>query len=106
MLNPKFFFLRDVIFKDHSHVIKVKFKKKDQKGQFLIEAILIMSIFLTLTFYVSKQFREGELIGSFVGGPWVRLSGMMATGNWESEELAMKQTLHPHVNNRTRVGDK
>ncbi len=54
----------------------------NQRGQAIMEAILILALLVSIGTLVSSQFRQNELIGAMVAQPWLRLSGMLQNGVW------------------------
>ena len=68
-------------------------------GQMTIEAVLILSMLLGVTIFLSNQFRENELLRKFVHGPWDRIAGMAQNGHWAPPGDSM--SVHP--NNRSRL---
>jgi hypothetical protein len=74
-----------------------------QKGQVIIEAVLLIVIMLGLWVSLSKTFIEGKYMKKLMQeGPWPRLSGMIEAGVWESSSRAKR--LHP--NNLDRGASK
>lgn len=69
--------------------------KKNQKGQMIIEAILIMVIFLGVSRFVANSFKENELVKKLVKTPWVMLAAMIETGKWESD-IETARSFHPN----------
>lgn len=79
----------------------VKFKK--QKGQFMLEGILLMVLFLGVATVIKDRMTDTNVLGSLVAGPWERVSGMMTNGVWRTEAAGVD--LHPQGNVMSRVGD-
>ncbi|MCO5112846.1 MAG: hypothetical protein M9899_01590 [Bdellovibrionaceae bacterium] len=77
----------------------------NQVGQLAIEAVLIVILLLSLSLFVTKYMRDNQVLSKMVAGPWKRLAGVMATGNWVPEDQAYGSTLHPHTSTMTRTGD-
>lgn len=71
---------------------------RNNKGQMLIETVLMMTVLLLVATLVASQFRENNFIASLVSGPWKNLSGMMQNGVWAPAEAGMAQ--HPLVYRR------
>lgn len=82
-----------------------KQNRRSQTGQLAIEAVLIVVLLLSLSLFVTKYMRDNQVVSKMVAGPWKRLSGMMATGNWAPEDQAFGQVMHPHTNTMSRTGD-
>lgn len=57
-------------------------KIKNQKGQFVIEAVLIMVLLMGLLTFFVKTFREQQLLAKLVESPWEYTSGMIEGGVW------------------------
>lgn len=66
----------------------------NKKGQMTVEAVLIITVFLGISIFVSTQFRNNELLAKLVHGPWAALSGMAKYGVWEKENDAY--SMHPN----------
>ncbi len=71
----------------------------NQKGQLVIEAILIMVLTLGVSAFIFQFLREKEYFGRLTNGPWSRLQGMVQCGTWEP--LNNGRCLN-HPNNRGR----
>ncbi|MCB0414012.1 MAG: hypothetical protein KDD50_06745 [Bdellovibrionales bacterium] len=71
---------------------------KNQKGQMIIEAILILVIFLGASRLVANYFKDNELVKKLVRGPWTSLESMIETGRWYSDVEGARQ-FHPNYNN-------
>lgn len=79
---------------------------KNNKGQMLIEMLLMMTLLLGAATFVGEQFRQSNFIAGLVSGPWKNLSGMIQNGVWAPPEDGMAQ--HPLVFNRwsSPIGDR
>lgn len=55
---------------------------RDQRGQFLVEGILLMVVFLGIAMMVASYFRDKELIKNLVKAPWTSLAGMLQNSEW------------------------
>lgn len=80
---------------------------KSNRGQMVVEAILILVIFVGISTFVSTTFRNNELIAQMVSAPWQSLSGLLQNGVWAPPQAG--STLHPshhlrHVSTRGRDG--
>ena len=60
----------------------------NQKGQFAIEAVLLMSILLGLFLALSNYAKENEFGKKLVQGPIERVARMSAYGTWHKECVA------------------
>lgn len=72
---------------------------RNNKGQFLIETVLLMVLTLGLFMSASNFLREKKVLAKMIGGPWVKVSGMIEAGNWEAPEQA--RTKHPNQIDRS-----
>lgn len=54
----------------------------NQKGQLIVEAVLIIVMLMGITFTVASYFRNNEVIRQLISGPWANLSGMLQNGIW------------------------
>lgn len=70
-----------------------------QKGQVLIEAVLLLTLIIGLWSLFSRTAKQAKWFESMISGPWTTMSGMIENGVWESEKKA--QAKHP--NHFTRV---
>jgi len=84
-------------------VVEKEKSKSSQSGQLIIEAILIMVLVLGITILLQNQFRDRNIIGSLVAGPWGAVAGMMSNGVWKSERDG--RVIHPQGNVMSREGD-
>lgn len=71
---------------------------KNQRGQMMTEAVLIMVVLMAITLMVAKFFKDKEVLKQLISGPWVALSGMLQNGVWVAPD---KGTLS-HPNGHTR----
>jgi hypothetical protein len=70
----------------------------NQRGQMTVEAILIMTILLSVALSFSKFAQSNNLVGQVVEGPWKPIQGMIEIGVWESGEKAKSH--HPSQKSR------
>ncbi|MEK6772656.1 MAG: hypothetical protein AABY64_01840 [Bdellovibrionota bacterium] len=54
----------------------------NQKGQFVIEAILLMVLSLGLLMAGTRYLREKKAVQAVVQGPWSRVATMTESGIW------------------------
>ncbi len=73
-------------------------KKHSQSGQFIVEGILLMVVFLACTLLVIQYFQKNSVLSQVVSAPWQSLAGMIQNGEWSSPQASMQ--LHP--NNHAR----
>ncbi|MGE3973864.1 MAG: hypothetical protein AB7F59_04985 [Bdellovibrionales bacterium] len=69
-------------------------KRKSSSGQVLIEAILMMVLFLAAGAFIAKKIREGEMLSQLAVGPWSQLVGMIENGTWGGQKKTKEQ--HPN----------
>lgn len=72
---------------------------KNNKGQLVIEAVLIMTVAIGLLMAASKIFREKKFLAQVTSKPWEVVDGMVETGVW-GERNSVKSK---HPNNFIRV---
>lgn len=76
---------------------------RNQRGQFVIETVLIMLITVGAFMAGVNQLRESKMLAKLVGGPWSRVSGMIESGVW-MDPAAAKQK-HPNQIDRSLAID-
>ncbi len=72
----------------------VKFSSHKASGQAIVEAVLIIILFLGGVTLVSSTFQEQEWVSRLVKGPWQRLSGLVQAGVWDIPERS--RDVHPN----------
>ncbi|RME18009.1 MAG: hypothetical protein D6797_01280 [Bdellovibrio sp.] len=71
--------------------------KANQKGQLTVEALLLMVVFLGLSAYIFKEFKDRNAMASLVSSPWQMIDGMVQNGVWAKPEEGYSK--HPnHIN--------
>jgi hypothetical protein len=81
----------------------MKNKINSQKGQVIIESVLLIVVMLGLWVFLSKTFISSKYMKKLMqDGPWPRLSGMIEAGVWDSPSNAKR--FHP--NNLDRGASK
>ncbi len=70
----------------------------DQRGQFVLEGVLLMIVFIAIITMVGLFFKNNEILASLVQKPWVVLSGMLENGEWMTP--AQGQARHPSQHGR------
>jgi hypothetical protein len=68
---------------------------REERGQVLIEMILMIALFLGVAYFISSQFRDNNLLAQVVEAPWKYLAGMMENGVWKPADEGRE--LHPNV---------
>ena len=80
-------------------------KKRNNKGQVTIEAVLIMIVIVIATTMVSNFFKSNEVFKALVYSPWQSMSGMLQNGTWGAPDQT--NSAHPNqgAQNRSTEGD-
>ncbi len=55
---------------------------RNQKGQGVVELVLLMAVTVSISLAVSKYLRDNQAVQNLVGKPWNTLSGMIECGVW------------------------
>lgn len=66
---------------------------KNQRGQFVVEGILLMVVFMGIVAMVAHFFQSNEVLKNLVKTPWTNLAGMLQNSEWASPDSS--QSLHP-----------
>jgi hypothetical protein len=74
-------------------------RRKNQSGQMVVEAVLLMSVLLGGIYFVGNEMRSRNFIAQLVSGPWLSLAGMIQNGVWG----APSDTTVQHPNSFHRV---
>ncbi len=69
-------------------------RSSSEKGQVIIEAVLLLTLIVGLWSLFSKIAKQSKWFESMANGPWATISGMIENGVWVQEKKA--QTLHPN----------
>lgn len=75
-------------------------KRAHQKGQAVIEAILILALLLGLSRVVANYFKSNEVLKQLVSGPWQSLSSMIQNGVWDPKGPNNSKAVHPNQHDR------
>jgi hypothetical protein len=67
---------------------------RNNKGQFVIETVLLMFVTVSLFIWATGELRDRKILAKFIGEPWVKISGMIETGVWQ--EPSQARTSHPN----------
>jgi hypothetical protein len=59
-------------------------KPKNNRGQAMVELILVTVLFLAITSFVANVFKQNELFLKLVATPWQKTQGMAQNGVWGS----------------------
>jgi hypothetical protein len=79
-------------------ITKSSSRRLDQRGQFVIEAVLLMVLSIGLLTAGLKLLRDGKVVSNLIDGPWDRVSGMIESGVWQPASQAAAH----HPNQRSR----
>ncbi|UYL10442.1 hypothetical protein B9G69_007595 [Bdellovibrio sp. SKB1291214] len=71
----------------------------NRKGQFVIEAVLLMIVMLGIFMASMSQLRESKFLAKMITGPWDKVAGMMESGVWLSAKDARQK--HPNQKDRS-----
>lgn len=74
--------------------MKAKKRPSNQKGQFVIEAVLLMVISLMLFLGLMKSFKDKQILENILVKPWDKIAGMIENGAWGSAQNTRSK--HPH----------
>lgn len=77
----------------------------NQKGQMLVEAVLIMVVFMAFTMMTARFFRDKEVLKQLISGPWVALSGVLQNGVWLSPDKGAISHPNGHTRHITIQGE-
>lgn len=72
---------------------------RNQQGQFVIEAVLLMVLSIGLLTAGLRVLRDGKAISNLVDGPWDRVAGMIESGSWQEPKAAAR--VHPNQRSRS-----
>ena len=76
---------------------------KNQKGQSIIEAVLLIFVAVTLMATLSNFLKGKEFAKKLVSGPWKNISGMVQCGVWKPCGIGNENTAdHPSNIRRNR----
>ena len=69
---------------------------RNQSGQLVVEAVLLLTITISLSMMISKSLQEHKFAQKLVAQPWSTLSGMIECGVWSG----CGKGKHPNAINR------
>lgn len=55
---------------------------QNQKGQLVVEAVLLLAVIAAVTMTVSGYIQKNDFANKIVSKPWKTLAGMMECGTW------------------------
>ncbi len=67
---------------------------RQQSGQFVIEAVLLLSIGIMLLMGLKKWADESQIFANIFTKPWAKISGMIENGAWG--DPGSTRRIHPH----------
>lgn len=79
---------------------------RSQRGQQVVEAILILVVFMGITTLVTSYFNRDEFLKKLIQTPFVNLAGMMQNGVWASRDTGAAQHPSAHPRHILVEGDK
>jgi hypothetical protein len=69
---------------------------KNQSGQILVEAVLLLVVFVSVMLLVTGQLKKMDYISGLTLSPWEKVSGMVECGVWAACGVqASGKGLHP-----------
>lgn len=71
---------------------------RKQGGQMIVEAVLIIVLFMGATMLVTNYFKDNDVLKKLIHGPWQNLAGMLQNGIWGTPEKTVG--LHPNSHKR------
>lgn len=80
-------------------------RRMNQKGQQVVEAVLIMVVFMAFTTMVASYFKDKEVLKRLISGPWVNLAGMLQNGVWLPKEKGAVSHPNGHTRHITIQGE-
>lgn len=73
-------------------------KRKNQGGQMIVEAILILVLFMGFALVTANYFKDQEILKHMISDPWQSLAGMLQNGVWGSPDKT--NAVHPNAHFR------
>jgi hypothetical protein len=56
--------------------------KLNQRGQLVVEMVLLLALTVAIFMAVSATFRQKEILATFISRPWVNIASMIQNGVW------------------------
>lgn len=72
---------------------------RNNKGQFVIETVLMMMITIGTFMWAMNQLRDNKYLARLIGQPWQQISGMIESGVWGTPDTVRGK--HPNQLNRS-----
>ena len=79
--------------------MKLQNKMQNQKGQMVVEYVLLLVLSMGLVLLVSKLFQKSEFASMLITKPFEKVAGMVENGTWGTPEA----TRAAHPNQLARV---
>ena len=73
----------------------------NSRGQFVIEAVLLMTVTVGLIIFATRKIQEEKWISKLATSQWGKIAGMLESGVWEDPDTAKK--MHPNQIDRHRT---
>ena len=70
---------------------------RNERGQFVIEAVLLMVLSMGLLLTFIKICRQNDVLAKLVETPWEKTAGMIESGVWAPAEEAKKKLPYQYV---------
>lgn len=67
---------------------------KNNKGQMTVEAVLIVTLFVTLAIMAKQMLNEKKILSAMIDKPWSYIAGMVESGVWMPSDQAKLE--HPN----------
>jgi len=78
---------------------------RSQRGQMMIEGVLIMVVLMGMTLLVARYFKDQELLKKLISGPWVSLAGLLQNGVWLPKDRGTLSHPNGHTRHITIQGE-
>ncbi|AFX99818.1 hypothetical protein [Bdellovibrio bacteriovorus] len=75
----------------------------NNKGQFLVESVLLMTFMVGALIWATGQLRENKYLAKLISSPWQKVSGMIESGVWDTPENARAK--HPNQVRRSLTAE-
>jgi hypothetical protein len=69
---------------------------KNQRGQILVEFVLLLALGVGMSLMATRFLKDNEFAQNLIGRPWATLSGMIECGTWDG----CKPGYHPNSASR------
>ena len=79
---------------------------KNQKGQMTIEAVLILTLMVSLIFAITKGIKGQKYFTKLVEKPWSYVAGMIENAYWAPVNAGKGKHPNYHSRHGSPIGDK